>query len=115
MELVQIVDLLPECYDEYVEAHKNVPVKEELAAVGLSKIRVYSWHSGNKSVCRLVLSATWEPAQEGETFKEAMKRYMTMPGVAEWEAWMDRLKMRLPGQSLDEPPLWERCECVYSD
>ena len=113
MDIVQIVDLKPDCYEEYVEAHKSVPVKAELEAVGLSNIRVHTWRPDDKSVCRLVLSATWKATKEGESFEQAMERYMTLPGVKEWETWMDRLKARLPGQAIGEPPRWERCECVY--
>ena len=105
MDIVQIVDLKPGCYEEYVEAHKSVPVEAELEAVGLSNIRVHTWRPDDKSVCRLVLSATWKATHEGESFEDAMKRYMTMPGVEEWEAWMGSLKARLPGQAIGVSPL----------
>jgi|MDTB01.3.fsa_nt_gb L-rhamnose mutarotase len=113
MDLVQIVDLQPDCYDEYVEAHRRVPVEAELKAVGLTNIRVHVWRAGDKSACRLILSATWTATQEDESFEDAMERYQTMPGVKDWEAWMDRLKAHLPGQIPGRPPKWERCECVY--
>lgn len=111
MELCQVVDLQPECFEEYRDAHLKVPVEKELESVGLGKIRVYCWGpSGNcNGPIRLVMTAVWTPTIE-ETFEQAMERYMTLPGVADWEAWMDTLKVALPGC---DRPQWKRCETLY--
>lgn len=111
MEVCQIVDLKPECYDEYVDAHTRVPVETELKIVGLSNIKVNSWRSPDNSTVRLVMSAKWTPTSEGELFEDAMKRYMSLPGVSEWEEWMDRLKVPLPGCNT---PSWMMCDCIYN-
>ena len=115
MEICQIVDLKSDSFEEYREAHLNVPVESELESVGLRKIRVHFWSppepaSIHSSPIRLVMTAEWEPTILNETFEEAMERYMTLPGVAEWEAWMDRLKVPLPGC---DGPQWKRCQTLY--
>ena len=110
MEVVQIVDLRRECFQEYKEAHTNVPVESALEAVGLGKIRVLYWQGQDESnPIRLVMTAEWRPTRE-ENFEEAMERYISLPGVKEWEEWMDTLKVPLPGTTT---PNWQRCSQIY--
>lgn len=112
MEVVQIVDLKRAALTEYTEAHANVPVEEQLKEVGLGKIRVHFWEGTNESSpIRLVMSGVWNATSVQETFEDAMARYMTLPGVKEWEEWMDTLKVPLPGAT---KPNWQRCSLIYS-
>ena len=111
MELFQIVDLKPECFEEYRSAHESVPVESELQEVGLHKIRVLHWTPlDNSSPIRLVMTGLWSATMDGETFEQAMERYMSLPGVAQWEAWMDKLKVPLPGCA---GPNWQICSELY--
>jgi hypothetical protein len=111
MELCQIVDLKPECFEEYNSAHQAVPVEAELKEVGLGHIRVHFWKSPDaQAPIRLVMTGLWTPTREGETWEQAMERYMTLNGVKEWEEWMDRLKIPLPGMT---GPGWQRASALY--
>lgn len=96
----------PELIRQYKEAHDELHARPEILAgmreVGILEMELYLLGSRVFMIVDAPLDFNWD---------EAMSRLATLPGQADWEAYVSQFQMCRPDQTSDEK--WQMMERIF--